>query len=121
MKKPNAGVSVEHHTETSSTGEDANADIPLILEFAENVKTGKVDTELTTASCQSAAALSLDNRTVSTTVTCEAGTVLTAGDNFIVISPGNLTFRAGQRIDLEDGFEVQSGSFKAEIDPSLEP
>ena len=52
---------------------------------------------------------------------CEAGTVLTAGDNFLVVSPGNLTFRAGQRVDLEAGFEVQGGSFEAEIDPSLEP
>ena len=47
--------------------------------------------------------------------------MLTAGDDFIVVSPGDLTFRAGERIDLEDGFEVQGGSFEAEIDPTLEP
>jgi len=58
---------------------------------------------------------------VSVTVICDAGTVLTAGDNFVLVSPGDLTFRAGQRVDLEDGFEVQGGSFEAEIDPTLEP
>ncbi len=112
---------IEHRTETSSTGEDANADIPLSLEFAENVQSGKLDTALSTTSCKAPFDLNLANRTVATTVTCEAGTVLSAGTSFVVVSPGDLTFRAGQRIELSDGFEVQSGTFGAEIDPILVP
>jgi hypothetical protein len=80
-----------------------------------------VDVALSTTSCNAPFDLKLANRAVDTTVTCEAGTVLSAGTSFVVVSPGDLTFRAGQRIDLEDGFEVQSGTFEAEVDPSLEP
>jgi hypothetical protein len=112
---------VTHRTEASSEGEDASEDIPLILEHASDVATGKVDTELSSATCQAPFDLQLTDRTVTATVTCEAGTVLTAGTNLVVMTPGALTLRAGQAIELEDGFEVESGALTAEIDPGLEP
>ena len=45
---------------------------------------------------------------------------ITAGPAFTVQPTGDLTFRAGSTIVLEDGFSVGSGgSFTAEIDPNL--
>jgi hypothetical protein len=40
----------------------------------------------------------------------------------IIASPAEVTFVAGQRIVLGDGFRVESGArFTARIDPGLQP
>ena len=41
-----------HQTEGTSEADDASAEIPLVLEYAANVGTDKVDTALTSASCK---------------------------------------------------------------------
>ena len=111
----------EHRTESSSSADDATADIPLTLEFVENFQGVEVDTELTTETCKAPFDLNLESQTIDATAVCEAGTVLRAGSGFVLVSPGDLTFRAGQGIELADEFEVQGGSFSTEIDPELEP
>ena len=85
------------------------------------IGTGKVDTELTTEVCQSAGALHLEEETIDTVVTCTAATVLSTGDNVVVVSPGGLTLRAGQAIEIGDGLSVTTGTLEAEIDPALLP
>jgi FG-GAP-like repeat len=109
---------VEHLTESSSTGEDAPNDIPLLLEFAANVQSGAVSTTLGDSTCHAPFDLQLADRTVGGSVTCEAGTVLTTGANVVV--SGTLTLRAGQAVDMDDGLAVE-GALTAEIDPGLEP
>lgn len=63
----------------------------------------------------------LSNQTVTTTTVFEACSSLRAGPAFHVGQPGDVTFRAGQRIILDDGFSVGAGArFEAVIDPSLQ-
>lgn len=60
--------------------------------------------------------------TVDAAQTFTACDVLTAGPDFRVIASGDLTFRAGARIVLRDGFSVAAGArFRAVIDPALLP
>jgi hypothetical protein len=113
---------VTHRTESSSKGEDANADIPLNLEYTANVGTAKIDTALSTASCQAPFDLQLSNRTIGGSLTCEAGTVLNALQDVTVTSAGSLTLRAGQSISFSFNIAFEAGSaLTAEIDPLLEP
>ncbi len=47
---------------------------------------------------------------------------LTVGPSLAIETPGDITFRAGQRIVLDDGFSVGPGArFVAEIQQSLVP
>ncbi|HUF76659.1 MAG TPA: hypothetical protein VMM35_10290 [Longimicrobiales bacterium] len=47
---------------------------------------------------------------------------LTAAPDVVIASAAEVTFLAGQRINLGDGFRVDSGArFTARIDPSLLP
>jgi hypothetical protein len=47
---------------------------------------------------------------------------LTAAPDVVIASPAEVTFLAGQKIILGDGFRVDSGArFTARIDPSLLP
>jgi hypothetical protein len=85
------------------------------------VKSGAIDTTLSTATCHAPFDLQLMERTVSASVTCEAGTVLATKASVVVTGGGGLTLRAGQAIEMEDGLSVESGSLTAEIDPGLEP
>ncbi len=112
-----------HLVEASSTGEDAVHDLPLTLELGVNSTTGVIDTVLSTASCTAPFDLNLSNITVSTSLVCEAGTVIRTGTAVAVASPaGDMTFRAGQSVELRDGFDVEANaSFTAEIDPGLQP
>ena len=112
-----------HLTETSSTGRDASTpSVPLLLEYAANVSTGAIDTDLTSASCTAPFELDLRGFTVSTTVVCEAGTELSVGGGLDVASPGDLTLRAGEQVRFDSDFSVQTGGkLKAEIDPALQP
>ncbi len=57
------------------------------------------------------------------TLVCEAGTTLSTAGSFQVVAPGgNVTFRAGERIVLGNGFSVETGTtFTVEIDPLLKP
>jgi hypothetical protein len=64
--------------------------------------------------------LVLEDLVVSTTETWEACSTITAGLSFQVVAPGDVTFRAGERILLRAGFEVAAGgAFRAVIDPTL--
>jgi len=66
--------------------------------------------------------LVLSGTTVDSTQTFTACDVLTAGPDFQVIASGDLTFRAGARIVLRNGFSVGAGArFRAVIDPGLLP
>lgn len=69
-------------------------------------------------SCSLDAVVNLDPHDVGTTATFEACEELHAGTGgFRVLGSGDVTFRAGSRIGLEDGFEVQSGGkFRAVIE-----
>ena len=45
---------------------------------------------------------------------------ITAQNNFVVASGGDVTFIAGQRIELKPGFHAQTGSqFHAQMDPNI--
>jgi hypothetical protein len=54
--------------------------------------------------------LDLNSQTVSTTETFKALQTITAGNDFAVVSPGNVTFQAGGQIRLGDGFSVGAGA-----------
>ena len=59
---------------------------------------------------------------MTTTVVCEAGTTLSAGNGLTVDPTGDLTLRAGQRIRFVTDFSVEpGGDLATEIDPELEP
>lgn len=109
-----------HLTQNTSTGEDRPNNIPLILEYWPNTGTGVVDTALDTTTCKSAYALSLAERSVNNALTCEAGTILSA-KNFQLISNADVTFRSGDTVTLQPGFEIQAGQFAIQIDPALKP
>jgi hypothetical protein len=112
-----------HLTQASSSARDQTTPVVILrLEHHPDTSTGLIDTDLTTASCQSPFELDLLGFQVSSTVVCEAGTVLTAGDGLTVNPTGDLTLRAGQRVRFVTDFSVQAGGELAtEIDPSLEP
>jgi hypothetical protein len=95
----------------------------LTFEPAADVSTARIDTVIYTSSCTAPFDLNLANATVSGAVTCQAGTVIRAGSAFVVAAPsGDLTFQAGEAIELKSGFKVQTGAaFTAEIDPGLQP
>lgn len=64
--------------------------------------------------------LILMDDTVITTKVFVASNSITAGPDFSIVDPGDVTFRAGAVIILRDGFSVaESAKFKAEIDPSM--
>jgi Tol biopolymer transport system component len=70
------------------------------------------------ANCDCPLHLSLSNQTVSATETYKAAETITAGNGFNIINPGDVTFHAGARITLEDGFSVgPASSFRAITDP----
>lgn len=111
---------VTHLTESTSTGEDAAADTPLTLEFALNKATGVVDTQLDSTTCHAPFDLQLADRTVNDTLTCEAGTLLSA-ENFDLTGSADVTFRSGEQVTLRPGFSIQAGQFAVVIDPTLKP
>lgn len=68
-------------------------------------------------SCSLAAPRQLDAHDVGSEEWFEACEEVAAGNGFRVLGTGDVTFRAGERIVLEDGFELQSGgSFRAVIE-----
>lgn len=77
------------------------------------------DQILADGTCGAPESWNVSGRTVDSARTFTACTTVTAGD-FEVGGSGEVTFRAGERIVLEDGFRVATGgSFEAVIDPSL--
>jgi FG-GAP-like repeat len=111
---------VEHRTSASSTAEDAATDIELSLEPGSDLGTGLVDTELSTTSCVAPFDLQIENMTVDEPVVCEAGTNIESGDDVELVPGGSLTFRAGNSIQIDNGFGMATGtSFTMEIDSSL--
>ena len=94
---------VVERDERSNSSSDRN-DLPAVGAC------GKPDQRLLTA------------ETVRTTVVAEACISIAAQCGFRVESTGDLTFRAGERIVLGDGFSVgPGGRFVAEIDQALKP
>jgi hypothetical protein len=70
--------------------------------------------------CSGNADLVLVQETICTTEVYEACFTITAGTQFIIAAPGEVTFRAGSSVALTDGFVVESGAkFTIEIDPAL--
>ncbi|HSF20295.1 MAG TPA: Ser-Thr-rich GPI-anchored membrane family protein [Vicinamibacteria bacterium] len=70
--------------------------------------------------CMGSLDLDLMGQVINTTEVYEACQTITAGPSFTVVSPGNVTFRAGTSVILENGFAVMSGAaLTIEIDPSL--
>lgn len=66
--------------------------------------------------------LTLDNVTENGAVTHTACRTITAGPAYIVTAMGNVTLRAGERITMLPGFQVQTGGrLQVAIDPSLKP
>lgn len=64
--------------------------------------------------------LILENETVSGYRSYLIAGTITAGPNYTIIYPGDVTFVAGQQILLRPGFSVQAGGrFHAVIDPTL--
>lgn len=64
----------------------------------------------------------LSNETISSDRVVAACQTLTAAPDVVIAAPAEVTFLAGQRIILGDGFRVDSGArFTARIDPSLLP
>lgn len=49
-----------------------------------------------------------------------AGTTQIARDGFEIVSPGDVTFRSGGAVRLQDGFHAHTGSlYRTVIDPGL--
>jgi len=64
--------------------------------------------------------LILENQTVNDTQEFVGCLTLTAGNGFVVEANGDVTFRAGEKVVLQDGFSVAAGGrFKIEIDSTL--
>ena len=106
-----------------NSAEDSPHDIPLTFEPADDVATSRIDTVIYTSSCTAPFDLNLANATMSSAVTCQAGTVIRAGNAFVVAGPGgDLRLEAGESIELKNGFIVQTNAaLTTEIDPSLQP
>ena len=69
----------------TTVAEDANADIPLTLEFVEDLQGDKVDTALSTATCVAPFDLNLESLMVDATVVCVALTLVT-----VIVSTASL-------------------------------
>ncbi|MDX1747723.1 MAG: Calx-beta domain-containing protein, partial [Halobacteriales archaeon] len=95
----------------------------VVLEIVDGALTGPTDETtitITEPGCSVDFSLALSGESISTTEVYEACHSISA-DTFSVKDTGDVTFRAGSTIVLEDGFAVQSGgSFVAEIDPTIE-
>jgi len=120
---PDHFVATQLVLDCSNAAEDSPHDIPLTVEHADDVSTGRIDTSIFTSSCSAPFDLNLENATLNTAVTCQAGTIIRAGNAFVVAAPGgDLTCQAGEGINLMNGFEVEAGAaLTAQIDPGLLP
>ena len=64
--------------------------------------------------------LELSNQTIGETAKFEARSSVSAGSDFVVEFPGDVTFRAGASVLLDDGFSIAAGAvFEAGIDDRL--
>jgi hypothetical protein len=62
--------------------------------------------------------LVLSNRSVSVTTSIQARDTITAGNDYQVVPPGDLTLRAGHWIKLTPGFSASTGgAFRATTSP----
>ena len=70
--------------------------------------------------CRAVENLTLMNDTIFTTEVYEACGTITAGPNFGIIAPGDVTMRAGHRVSFADGFLVGGGAtLRVEIGPPV--
>jgi hypothetical protein len=68
------------------------------------------------------APLDLTGETVTTTEIYQGCPSITAGPDFTIASPGDVTFQASEWIALSNGFSVETGAaLTAIIDPLLTP
>ena len=86
-----ASVSVAEGVADPTPGNDSDQDSDVVL---------------TVGACGEFEDRALSDQTVSTTETFEACHSITASSGFEVVPPGDVTFRAGNRIVLEDEFSV---------------
>jgi hypothetical protein len=86
---------------TVCRAEDRAHDLPLVLEWAENVSTATL--------CAGAVDVVLTEQTVTTTVSYWACDTLTARDHFVVGAGGDVTLEAANRVVLGSGFSVVVG------------
>ena len=78
------------------------------------------DSIIVDAACGAVQDLDLDDSVIGTCQVYEACATVTAGNGFQVDATGDVTFRAGQKIVLGDGFSVAGGgTFRAVVDPAL--
>ena len=111
-----------NHEGLADVAEDPVLDLPLVEQDAMEVGTGVIDTALSTATCQAPFDLNLENRTISTALVCQAGTVLRSGPGIEVTASGDLLYEAGEAIQLDSGNTFEAGAdFEAAIDPGLLP
>jgi hypothetical protein len=113
-------------TDVISDSEDSGFMIPFIGDYngitstANTVHPFWTDTREGNAEGYTAAItidLVLTNQTINTTEVFEAINSITAGPNFTIVSPGDVTFRAGKVIRLVPGFTAAKGSqIRASID-----
>lgn len=93
----------------------------LDRELSSNSSTD-TDEVLVLGTCGHPETRTLTNRTVDTMKEIVACLTISAGDGVWVVSPGELTLRAGQRVVLGDGFSVgEGGRLQVVIDGELSP
>jgi hypothetical protein len=98
-----------------STGNPATATASFVVDAGETVT-------CVFTNSSACAPLVLSGDTVTTTALYQGCPSITAGPDFTVASPGDVTFEAGEWIALRNGFSVETGAaFTAAIDRSLLP
>ena len=114
-----ASFQVTHLTEASSTAQDAEALLPLRLEWAANA-----GTEVITAGAAGPPDhLLIQSETLTGSDTREACLTITADPDVVIQAGATVVFRAADQVVLGDGFQVESAaSFRIEMSsPALCP
>lgn len=125
MRFSNDGVSwsawIPYSPETTWTIPGASGSPATVFSEVRNGSTFSAEDSIILASgFPAASTLNVPQQSVSTTKTYEACDTVSATDGFEVTATGDVTFRAGNRIVLGDGFSVASGgSFRAVVDSTL--
>jgi hypothetical protein len=103
---------VTHLTEASSTAQDAEALLPLTLEWAANVKTDVIAAGPTGPPDH----LLIQNETLSGADTREACLTITADPDVVLQAGATVVFRAADHVALGSGFNVEpTATFTVDI------
>lgn len=125
MRFSNDGVSwsawMPYSPETTWTLPGGSGSPATVFAEVRNGSTFSAQDEITLASgFPAASTLNVPQQTVSTTESFQACDTVSATSGFEVTASGDVTFRAGRRVILGDGFSVAAGgSFRAMVDPVL--